>query len=186
MISQVVNIFLCEGKCSKKVTCSMQGNGRFTREEMDDLAGRAQEIGSSFKKHFDPFTGNYDAEVLKAAAASRAKTVVFFDNVEGVETINLSGRDDRLLGLILHLRRRLWIAIRQHKGLWYNFDSTKATPLVFCDGAPGLRMFLDKVVDEGGVVTVVLKPPPVAPIMLAQRPPPSFTDLEYWKNWLFG
>lgn len=185
MISQVVNIFLCEGKCSKKVTCSMQGNGRFTRDEMDDLAGRAQEIGSSFKKHFDPFTGNYDAEVLKAAAASRATTVVFFDNVEGVETINLSGRDDRLLGLILHLRRRLWIAIRQHKGLWYNFDSTKATPLVFCDGAPGLRMFLDKVVDEGGVVTVVLKPPPVASIMLAQRPPPSFTDLEYWKNWLF-
>ena len=163
----------------------MQGNDRFTREEMDDLAGRVQDMGSTFKKHFDPFTGNYDAEVLKAAAASRAKTVVFFDKIEGLETINLSGRDDRLLGFILHLKRRLWIAIRQYKGLWYNFDSTKATPLVFCDGAPGLHMFLDKVVEEGGVVVAVLKPPPVAPIMLAQKPPPSFTELEYWKNWLF-
>lgn len=164
----------------------MQGDERFSREEMDDLAGRIQEAGPGFKKHFDPFTGNYDAEVLKAATASRAKTVVFIDTVEGLEMINLSGRDDRLLGLILHLRRRLWIAIRQYKGLWYNFDSTKATPLLYCEGAPSLHMFLDKVVEEGGVVVVVLKPPPVAPIMLAQRPPPSITDLEYWKDWLFG
>ena len=152
---------------------------------MDDLAGRVQEaVGSSFKKHFDPFTGNYDAEVLKAAAASRAKEAVFIDTIQGLESINLSGRDDRLLGLIVRLRKRLWIAIRQYKGLWYNFDSRKATPLVFCDGASGLHMFLDKVVDEDGLVVLVLRPPPVAPIMLDQRPPPSFTDLEYWKNWL--
>jgi len=42
------------------------------------------------------------------------------------------------------------------------------------------------VVDEGGLIVALRKPRPANPIMLPEKPPPSWTDVEYWKYRLFG
>jgi len=155
---------------------------------MDHIAEKHVSINSSFNNHHHKENFIFIYEVIQAVAASRGKTVYFIDTVERLdrEIDLLDLRGDRLLGFLLHLKRRLWIAVRHYRGLWYNFDSTKAAPLLFCDGAQSVQMFLHKVVDDGGLIVALRKPRPMKPIMLAEQPPPSWTDVEYWKNWWFG
>lgn len=159
----------------------MQGNEKVLQEEFEFLAEKY-----SAKDKNDNLDIMEDG-VIQEVASSRGKTVHFIDTIEGLdrESDLLDLRDGRLVGFVVRMKRRLWIAVSPCHGLWYDFDCTKAAPLLFCDGAQSVHMFFHKVVDSGGLIVALRKPRPASQSMIPSRRPPSWTDIGYWKYWLF-
>jgi josephin len=152
----------------------LQGDNAFTKEEMDALADGLEEptgvMPSVFKKHYNIFTGNYDLQVLMAAAASRGKNIVISTRENYLDTLDIAQYHDRVVGLIVHVRRKTWVALKRIDGFWYNLDSTNGTPLLFCEGKKDMLKFLNWVLHDDGEVVTILNPAlPEPPVVLAEK-----------------
>jgi josephin len=168
---------------------------RFTRKELDSIADSLTLVGDGttsqgtaqpwtttttrtmevlnplsliFKPHRNAVSGNYDANVLIAALATRSKHVTWFDRRKDIRSLNLAtsyGDDGRLLlGMIVNFwspkllglwQSRHWVAIRKIQGTWYNLDSDNAAPLAFTDGEDAIYHYLSTVISNKGEIMLV-------------------------------
>jgi josephin len=90
-------------------------------------------------------TGNYDINVITAAAASAGYEVTWHDRRKSCSTLPL----DSLLGVLLNVptpsfwggltKSRHWFSLRKIDGKWYNLDSTLKGP----QGVEDVAGFLD-------------------------------------------
>ncbi|CAK9866412.1 unnamed protein product [Sphagnum jensenii] len=173
----------------------LQGEMRFTRKELDSIADSLTLVGDGttsqgttqpcattttrtmevlnplsliFKPHRNAVSGNYDANVLIAALATRSKQVTWFDRRKDIRSLNLatSYADDGrlLLGMIVNFwspkllglwQSRHWVAIRKIQGTWYNLDSDNAAPLAFTDGEDAIYHYLSTVISNKGEIMLV-------------------------------
>ncbi|XP_043719068.1 josephin-like protein [Telopea speciosissima] len=117
-----------------------------------------------FKPHHNAITGNYDINVLIAALEGKGKEVVWHDHRNGVSSIDLTGTEDALMGMVLNIpvrrfsglwRSRHWVTLRKLGDIWYNLDSDFTAPQPF-KSTEEVKDFLDKVISEGGEVLLVL------------------------------
>ncbi|XP_021933179.1 josephin-2 isoform X2 [Zootermopsis nevadensis] len=87
--------------------------------------------------------GNYDINVIMAALQQKGYEAIWFDKRKDPKCLNL----DNILGFILNipsdcklgfvllpLRRRHWVAIRQVHGTYYNLDSKLESPQIIGRG----------------------------------------------------
>ncbi|KAK9734724.1 hypothetical protein RND81_04G159300 [Saponaria officinalis] len=147
-----------------------QEKDAFTRSNLDKIAEELIDydptpekwtlISAVFKPHHNLITGNYDVNVLIAALERRGKKVVWHDKRNGSNSIGFDG----LMGILLNVsvrryggfwKGRHWVALREIDRVWYNLDSDLKTPQRFRDVAE-VRMFLDRVVLDGGEVLLVM------------------------------
>jgi josephin len=170
---------------------------RFTRKELDSIADSLTQGGDGdgttsqgttqpwtttttrtmevlnplsliFKPHRNAVSGNYDANVLIAALATRSKQVTWFDRRKDIRSLNLAtsyGDDGRLLlGMIVNFwspkllglwQSRHWVAICKIQGTWYNLDSDNAAPLAFADGEDAIYHYLSTVISNKGEIMLV-------------------------------
>ncbi|NXG71720.1 JOS2 protein, partial [Baryphthengus martii] len=102
-------------------------------------------------------TGNYDVNVIMAALHSLGLAALWWDKRRSLERLAL----DRIVGFILNvpsplslgflalpLRRHHWLAVRQHRGTYYNLDSKLPAPVAI-GGAAELRAFLRDFLSRG-------------------------------------
>ncbi|XP_042510171.1 josephin-like protein [Macadamia integrifolia] len=117
-----------------------------------------------FKPHRNAITGNYDINVLIAALEGKGKVVVWHDRRNGVSSIDLTGTEDGLMGIVLNIpvrrfgglwRGRHWVTLRRLGDIWYNLDSDLTVPLPF-NSTEELKDFLDNIISGGGEVLLVL------------------------------
>ncbi|NXI53777.1 JOS2 protein, partial [Chloroceryle aenea] len=102
-------------------------------------------------------TGNYDINVIMGALQSLELVGIWWDKRRSLERLVL----DQILGFILNvpspvslgsltlpLRRKHWLAVRQHRGTYYNLDSKLRTPAAI-GGEAELRAFLQDFLSRG-------------------------------------
>ncbi|XP_078435719.1 JOSEPHIN-like protein [Wolffia australiana] len=135
----------------------------------DDTVGRRwSPLSRVFRPHHNRLTGNYDVNVLMAAAGSRGRRVTWHDRRRGAAAIGLDGPDEPagLEGLMLNVpARRLgglwsarhWLAVRRVHGRWYDLDSDLPEPRPLDAVGGGVHAFLGAVLSRGGEILLVLR-----------------------------
>uniref|UniRef100_A0A8D0GHX5 Josephin-2 n=1 Tax=Sphenodon punctatus TaxID=8508 RepID=A0A8D0GHX5_SPHPU len=111
-------------------------------------------------------TGNYDVNVIMAALQSVGLAAVWWDKRRPLEQLQLVG----ILGFIVNVpsnvtlgfvslpvRRRHWVALRQHGGTYYNLDSKLKAPAPI-GGESELRVFLQGVLSQGPCELLLVVP----------------------------
>ncbi|KAJ4971477.1 hypothetical protein NE237_004576 [Protea cynaroides] len=117
-----------------------------------------------FKPHHNAISGNYDVNVLIAALEGKGKEVVWHDRRNGVSSIDLTGTEYALMGIVLNIpvrrfsglwRGRHWVTLRRLGDIWYNLDSDLISPQPF-KSSEEVKEFLDNIISGGGEVLLVL------------------------------
>ena len=149
----------------------------FSRAELDSIAEKMADDDPErrrwspssyvFRPHHNRLTGNYDANVLLAAAESRGRRVTWHDRRQPASNIGLGGPHEPagFEGLMVNVpvrrlgglwRSRHWLAVRRVQGRWYDLDSDLIEPRPFDDDRQ-LESFIDDVLALGGEVLLVLR-----------------------------
>ncbi|KAJ2952496.1 hypothetical protein O0L34_g6814 [Tuta absoluta] len=114
-----------------------QGRGTFSKAELDAICSRL-----SPNVWINPHRsllglGNYDINVIMAALQRKGCEAIWFDKRKDPSCLNLSNisgfilnvpSDYKLGFVMLPLRRRHWICVREINGSFYNLDSKLESP----------------------------------------------------------
>ncbi|XP_074423631.1 josephin-2 [Larus michahellis] len=129
----------------------------FTRQAADDICKRLAPDARLNPHRSLLGTGNYDVNVIMAALQGLGLAAVWWDKRRALERLALG----EILGFILNvpsnislgfvalpLRRQHWLAVRQHRGTYYNLDSKLPSPVPI-GGEEELRAFLRDFLAQG-------------------------------------
>uniref|UniRef100_A0A8D2J1D1 Josephin-2 n=2 Tax=Varanus komodoensis TaxID=61221 RepID=A0A8D2J1D1_VARKO len=138
----------------------------FTQEAADEICKRLAPDARWNPHRSFLGTGNYDVNVIMAALQSVGLEAIWWDKRRPLEQLSLAGvfgfiinvPSNVCLGFLsLPVRRRHWIAVRQHEDIYYNLDSKLKAPAPIGSEAD-LRIFLQEVLSQGPCELLLVVP----------------------------
>ncbi|KAF7833753.1 josephin-like protein [Senna tora] len=133
----------------------------FSRSGLNKIARNLQRTINSEEGHYNPGSGNYDANVLMVALRKKGKNVDWYDARRGVAGINLES--GTLKGIVVHTvppgekggkSGGHWSAVRRINGVWYDLDSYLDDEQPF-GNSEEVREYLGSVLNNGGHLLLV-------------------------------